>query len=232
MNGVAGGRLGCPEPELYYLRENACPGWYNVLGVSGASGCTGVAEIEYNAGFDGTTDVAAISNVRHAESGDKMLWMTLTEGYDFCQVRTDAALGPLSCGSDDFLTQWIGCVLEWANYPYYGDCPIGCYVSVEEPTSAARVVTLLGKAFPNPVNATATIRYTVGRSGRVTLKIFDASGRVVRTLVNAEQKARPEPYEVVWDGRNDSGKQATSGVYFYQLETLDHRSAKKIVIVY
>jgi hypothetical protein len=230
MNGVAGGRLSCPEPELYYVRENACPGWYNVLGISTASGCSGLGEVEYNAGFGGTADVAAVTNV--AYFGDRLLYMTLIEGYDFCQVRTDAALGPLACGSDDFLTQWIGCVLSWANYPHYGDCPIGCYVGVEEPPAGTSPVTSLGKAFPNPVNPEATIRYTVGKSGSVTLKVFDVAGRVVRTLVNAEQAARPEPYDVVWDGRNDAGERATSGVYFYQLETRDYRSAKKIVLVF
>ncbi len=229
MNGVAGGRLSCPEPELFYLRENACPGWYNVLGLSTASGCSGLAEVEYNSAFDGTTDIAAITN--EVFGSDRLLYLTLLEGYDFCQVRTDASLGPLACGSDDFLTQWMGCVLSWANYPHYGDCPIGCYVGVGEPRAGISAVTSLWKAFPNPANPEATIRYTVGKSGRVTLKVFDVAGRVVRTLVDAEQTARPEPYDAVWDGRNDSGERAPSGVYFYQLETRDYRSAKKIVII-
>jgi hypothetical protein len=231
MNGLAGGRLSCPEPELYYVRENACPRWYNVLGLSAASGCAAAAEIEYHADFDATADVAAVTNYAYTPDFQRSLYKTLTEGYDFCQVRTDDALGPLSCGSDDFLTEWIGCVLRWANYPYYGDCPIGCYPAVEEPITGVPVVTSLWQAFPNPVNPTATIKYTVGKSGRTTLKIFDAAGRVVRTLVDAEQKARPEPYEVVWDGKNDRDERVSSGVFFYQLQAPGYSSAKKIVIV-
>lgn len=237
MNGVVGGRLSCPEPELYYVRENACPGWYNVLNISTASGCGGMAEVEYNAGFDGTTDVAAVSNVLYfsdapIQLGDLLWYMTLVEGYDFCQMRTDAELGPLSCGSDDFLTEWIGCVLDWARYPHYGDCPIGCYIAVDDPMREAPAVTSLGGAFPNPVNPEATIRYTLGESGRATLRIFDVTGRAVRTLVDAEQQARSEPYEALWDGRDNGGRRVPGGVYFYQLVTQGYRSAKKIVILY
>ena len=57
------------------------------------------------------------------------------------------------------------------------------------------------------------------------------SGQVVRTLVNETKQARREPYEVIWDGTDDRGKTVSSGVFFYQLEAVGYRSAKKIVIL-
>jgi hypothetical protein len=44
-------------------------------------------------------------------------------------------------------------------------------------------------------------------------------------------KARSAPYEIVWDGKNDRGEAAASGVFFYQLEAPGYGHAKKIVIL-
>ncbi len=52
---------------------------------------------------------------------------------------------------------------------------------------------------------------------RTTLKIYNILGQLVRTLVDEEKL--PGRYEVVWDGKDDRGKEVTSGVYFYRLET-------------
>jgi flagellar hook assembly protein FlgD len=81
------------------------------------------------------------------------------------------------------------------------------------------------------MNPTAKIVYTVGKSGRVWLRVFDASGRVIRTLVDQYLDARDKPYEVIWDGTNDRGQRVSSGVFLYQLEAAGYRSAKKIVIL-
>jgi hypothetical protein len=228
MNGIAGGRIVCGDPEAYILRTGVCPRSYygaSVIGVSSASGCGAVAEIEYHASYGGAVDIAAVSNVPPGK-----YYRTFTEGYDNCLIKTNASQGPLACGPDSFMTTWYGCVLSWsgqfASTCRAADIAVGGY-----PGFAPTFVTWLGQGFPNPMNPVSTIRYTLGVSGRATLKIFDVAGRVVRTLVDAEQKARSAPYEVAWDGKNDRGEAAASGVFFYQLEAPGYRSAKKIVIL-
>ena len=59
------------------------------------------------------------------------------------------------------------------------------------------------------------IPYDAGAGGRVTLRVFDMSGRLVRTLVDANQ--RPGVYTARWNGRNDRGLKVASGRYFYRL---------------
>ena len=49
----------------------------------------------------------------------------------------------------------------------------------------------------------------------VDLKVFDATGRLVRTV--ADRNFGPGLHSVVWDGRNNYGAPATTGVYFYML---------------
>jgi hypothetical protein len=83
--------------------------------------------------------------------------------------------------------------------------------------------------YPNPFNPTTTIRYTLLRTAPITLKIFDVSGRKVRTLVDDTQTAGTK--SVAWDGRDDSGKPAASGVYVYQLRTGFSVQSRKMLLV-
>jgi hypothetical protein len=231
MNDVAGGRIVAGNPESYVVRSNGCPRGrgLTVVGVSAASGCGGVAEIEYDS--RPTKRYAAVSDSVYIPSASAH-YKTFTEGYDFCSIRTNGSQGPLACGSDDFLETWLMSVLVWGGYgSAYSTCGIDVFPGVERPILSAPIVTSLSYAFPNPMNPFAKIRYVVGKSGKVSLKIFDVNGRFVRTLVNENKDARDKPYEVIWDGTNDRGERVASGVFFYQLEASGYRSAKKIVIL-
>ena len=66
---------------------------------------------------------------------------------------------------------------------------------------------------PNPFNPVTSIAYTVAGPGRLSLKIFDLRGRLVRTLVEGPVAGSGA---VAWDGSDAQGRQAASGVYFYE----------------
>jgi hypothetical protein len=221
MNAVAGGRLS-GGPQQYVIRTNGCPRTYSVIGVSTAAGCNAVAEREYDS--QPTNRYAAVSDSVNVPGG--AWYSTLTEGYDFCVMRTDASQGLFACGPDSIMTTWLGCALNWGHYGCPGDDLI-----VGKPADLPPLVTSLRQAFPNPMNPTAKITYTVGKSGRVWLRVFDVNGHVVRTLVDQYREARRDAYEVIWDGTNDRGERVSSGVFFYQLEAGGFRSAKKMVIL-
>jgi hypothetical protein len=70
---------------------------------------------------------------------------------------------------------------------------------------------------PNPFNPATSIPFDVGRAGRVRLHVFDVSGRLVRTLVDRDLPAGR--HHARWDGRDDQGRAAASGRYFYRLRT-------------
>jgi hypothetical protein len=87
----------------------------------------------------------------------------------------------------------------------------------------------LSQNYPNPFNPTTKIEFTLAKSGFVTLQIYDVLGRKVRTLVSEEL---PSGYKsVIWDGKNDDGKDVASGVYFYQLKVGDFSEPKKMVLL-
>jgi hypothetical protein len=82
----------------------------------------------------------------------------------------------------------------------------------------------LAQNYPNPFNPTTTIDFTIPKAGNVTLKIYDALGREVATLVNGYMTA--QAYKVDFNGSNLS-----NGVYFYTLRTDNFSQTKKMVLL-
>ncbi len=83
------------------------------------------------------------------------------------------------------------------------------------PDGLPRLVTSLAPVQPNPFNPSTRIAWSLAESGPVSLRIHDASGRVVRTVVAGVQAAGPGSW--VWDGRDEAGRPAASGVYYVRL---------------
>lgn len=100
--------------------------------------------------------------------------------------------------------------------------------SVEE-TPAIAEGFKLDQNYPNPFNPSTTINYSVNQAGVVELKIFDLLGKKIRTLVN--ENTPPGEYSVVWNGRDDFGKQAASGHYFYKIKAGRFQSTKKMLLL-
>lgn len=82
-------------------------------------------------------------------------------------------------------------------------------VPASEPAPEVRV-------FPNPFREYAGIHYSLPRSGAVRLQIFDASGRLVRTLLDGP--AGSGAGFARWDGRTEGGRDVPSGMYFYRID--------------
>lgn len=98
--------------------------------------------------------------------------------------------------------------------------------SVEEtPRSSSASIA----AYPNPFNPATTIRYTVTERGRVRLKIYDASGEHVVTLLNEERPAGS--HTVLWGGRDEKGVSVSSGVYFVSLEQNGSVATTKVTLL-
>jgi len=91
------------------------------------------------------------------------------------------------------------------------------------------VIELLGAA-PNPFNPATTIRFELAGevSGPASVRIFDAGGRLVRTLVDGVLP--PGAQAVVWDGRNDGGRALGSGIYFYRVDSPAGAVSGKLVL--
>ena len=83
------------------------------------------------------------------------------------------------------------------------------------PDGVVPAATALDGAVPNPFNPRTTIRYRLATAGPVTLRLYDAAGRLVRTLAGGDQVAGA--HAVAWDGFTDAGGAAASGTYYCRL---------------
>jgi hypothetical protein len=82
---------------------------------------------------------------------------------------------------------------------------------------------------PNPFNPMTEIRFTAPRGGAGSLKIYDTRGQLVRTLLSGPIAAGES--SVIWNGRNDAGAPAGSGVYFYRLEVGGDAASRRMVLL-
>ena len=73
----------------------------------------------------------------------------------------------------------------------------------------------LHQCFPNPFNPETLIRYDVPLASKVTLKVYNLAGQVVRILADGRQT--PGRHTIAWDGLDSGGHEVASGVYFYQM---------------
>ena len=88
--------------------------------------------------------------------------------------------------------------------------------------------------YPNPFNPETWIPYQLSEDSAVSVSIYDASGKLVRTLSLGTQSAgfyNSRERAAYWDGRNALGESVASGVYFYQLTTPSFQQTRRLVIV-
>jgi len=88
---------------------------------------------------------------------------------------------------------------------------------------------VLEQNYPNPFNAGTTIRYELSGQMRVLGKIFNVTGKEVRTLIDAQQPAGS--YRINWDGSDNSGRIVSSGLYLLQLRAGTAMQTRKMIFV-
>jgi hypothetical protein len=88
--------------------------------------------------------------------------------------------------------------------------------------------TLLLQNVPNPFIGCTQIGFSVGRAGRVRLRIYDVTGRLVRDVLDEERE--PRYYVERWDGLDGSGRTVSPGIYIYRLEVGDWSGVKKMLL--
>jgi hypothetical protein len=109
----------------------------------------------------------------------------------------------------------------------YGYEPVTGVDDTETP--GAPRVTGLRSIYPNPFNPTARIAFDVSARSKVSIAIYDVSGRSVAVLVDRQME--PGRYEAIWNGRTAGGRNAASGIYFCRLAAGRVVETKKLVLI-
>jgi hypothetical protein len=115
-----------------------------------------------------------------------------------------------------------------ATHEYMIRCNVSSFSAVEPGMQPVTTYRLL-ENYPNPFNPATTIRYSMTQPGQVTLKIYDITGRLVNTLIDAQM---PQGiHRISWDGRDANGISVATGVYFYTIETPNMSKTAKMVLI-
>ena len=92
------------------------------------------------------------------------------------------------------------------------------------------LITKLNANYPNPFNPTTTISFSVAQpSSFVNVDIFNIKGQRVKQLVDEVLSAGK--HIAAWNGKDDNGKQAASGIYFYQMKSGDYQQSRKMLLL-
>lgn len=176
--------------------------------------------------------------------GDLMYVAHYTEGVRVVDVSDPKKPREIAF-YDTYLPQEYGYSGAWSVYPYFGsgkiiasDMQSGLFVMKLAPEAlkidVGRKVSLpatvsLSQNYPNPFNSKTRIDYRVPSETVVWLEILDILGRRVRLLTEVEHAAGD--YQTSWDGRNDLGQEAHSGIYLLRLRSSSESVITRIVLI-
>ena len=214
VNGIEQ-ELTCASPASGPIRDNAA---IDLLIGNGPSGTFT---------FDGIIDEVRVWNVVRApgeiaETMDHYLvgseqglvgYWTMNEGIG--NVLEDGS----PSGNDATITgaEW------WQGTPFHPD---GIEDGITPPTIPSFA---LYSGYPNPFTERAMIRYDLPVACPSQLAIFDIAGRAIRTLVDGFQPKGA--HCACWDGRDQNGREAPSGIYFCRMRSGDFSAARKLLLV-
>jgi len=90
-------------------------------------------------------------------------------------------------------------------------------------------VTKLHANYPNPFNPSTTISFDLATGGHTKLTIFNLRGQIVKTIHDTDLSAGI--YQYVWDGKDDSNRRVSSGVYFFKLSSPHYNKTRKMLLL-
>jgi hypothetical protein len=148
--------------------------------------------------------------------------MDMTLKFDHREILT--ALGTVQDGEMRVLTL-TGMTID--GIPIEGqDCVVIIHkgpakLSAETPTEFS-----LSSNYPNPFNPATSISFNLPNPASWTLKIYNVAGQLVKTLEGYSSGQM----SVIWNGKDNSGNEIASGIYFYKLSAGDFTATKKMVL--
>jgi agmatine/peptidylarginine deiminase len=184
-----------------------------------------------------------ISNI-----GDEVLEFTISVSENWLSVDPTGA--ELEAGEDIIIELTINATdLEEGEYesiitinsndPDNPEVEVLVYLEVTEGTSAEPNLPLANRLFnsyPNPLFLNSTrsdketmIGYSIKEPNMVTIEVFNIKGQKVRTLIN--EQTQSGTHSVAWNGRNQTGEQVSSGVYFYRMRTPNYSEIRRMIVI-
>lgn len=212
-----------PDPDVYIydISNPASPAYVNAFGDGGAT-IHNIYLLEnfafashYSAGFR-VYDTSNPANPVLLDTHDTSA--SVGENYDGC-----FGVYPFADNGVIYASDWDNGLFLFA-VEGWGGPPTGVGDDPRRPAAAR-----LAGNYPNPFNPTTTIAWDLDQPLQVRLSVYDARGRLVRTLVDGGAAAGR--HRTAWDGTDRAGTAVASGVYFARLEVNGRSDARRMVLL-
>ena len=155
------------------------------------------------------------------------LWKTLPDGWTTVLVDEEEGVAVPLLEQESYAVQTGAKAPNLRRFTVLAGPPE--FVQKQSSIPVQPVEFALSQNYPNPFNPSTTVEYALPKNGRVRLTLYNLLGQRIRTLLDQDQKKGY--HKVVWDGDNDRGLRASSGIYIYRLEFLDRVAVRKLVLV-
>jgi hypothetical protein len=157
---------------------------------------------------DGWVDIDIPTQPSYSSDFFLVVWLDPNDNMALCEDRSRGHGDRMVCA----VTRY-----SWKVSSEPGDYMIRAIVSYTgaEESQTCPDVTELHPVFPNPAIDRCTISYTLADRSQVTLRIYDVSGKEVRTLTESFEE--PGLRKIEWNNRDNHGKKINPGVYFCKL---------------
>jgi hypothetical protein len=197
-------------------------------GVTGDDSLLTIGSMEYGGFFFSVTTWSMMDD-KHPRAGD-LIYCRIFDGSQGeigpSNYYADSQLHPV----ENTIGETFFCLFPGDPGNGYTDTPVPGSTPVEENVSAGVPSGfVLFPNRPNPFNASTEIRYRLAGNGPVSLRIFNTLGQEVRRLVEGDQAAGD--HAVVWNGRDDAGRELASGIYLCRLQAEGSARTVKMVLL-
>jgi hypothetical protein len=201
------------------------------------TGCTMAADFPVLNPYQTDQDESDAFVTKLSSAGNTLIYSTylggdgLDEGYAVAIDGFDNIYVTGYTESSDFPTQNSYQTFQGVADAFVTKIPWGWGTSIDDPRKpGVPEYYVLYQNAPNPFNPWTVIHYDVpAGGGKVSIRIYDVEGRLVRTLVNSTKSAGHKT--ITWYGRDNRGEAVASGIYFYRMTAPGFEKTRKMILL-
>jgi len=189
------------------------------------------SNILHKPAFSGVLQGTVLSTLNQAIPGAIISaggYSVTTNNVGVYSLQLPEGVYDITATATDYISQIAESIYIWEgqtttlNFTLQSDSALG------DETEPVTCTQLLGN-FPNPFNPETTIRYYLHEAAHVKLGIYNQKGQLLRVL--ATETKEPGDHSILWDGRDKSGTNVSSGIYYYCLQTGGTSFTRKMLIL-
>ncbi len=124
---------------------------------------------------------------------------------------------------------WLEAVEMSGINTVYGPVSLKTKPADDNNTPADPMQTKFNTLYPNPFNPSVTLAYSLAQSEKVSIRVYNAKGELVKILLNKNQNTGT--YRLTWDGNNQSGQKCGTGIYYFKMQAGEYQTIHKALLV-